>query len=127
MRAVIDEGTCRRLRFRYGFKADIAGKTGTTNNNSDGWFMGYVPNLVSGCWVGGDDRDIHFTSMSDGQGASMALPIWALYMQKVYADESLGYLPEDTFNIPYDFNPCAQQTLVANPVEELQLDESFSF
>ena len=127
MRAVIDEGTGRRLRFRYGFKAEIAGKTGTTNNNSDGWFMGYTPSLVSGCWVGGDDRDIHFTSMSDGQGASMALPIWGLYMQKVYADESLGYSQDEKFNIPEDFNPCVQQTVVANPVEELQLDESFEF
>ena len=127
MKAVIDEGTGRRLRFRYGFKAEIAGKTGTTNNNSDGWFMGYTPSLVSGCWVGGDDRDIHFTSMSDGQGASMALPIWALYMQKVYADESLGYSQDEKFNIPEDFNPCVQQTVVANPVEELQLDESFEF
>ena len=127
MKAVIDEGTGRRLRFKYQFKAEIAGKTGTTNNNADGWFMGYTPSLVSGCWVGGDDRDIHFTSMSDGQGASMALPIWALYMQKVYADESLGYSEDEKFNIPEDFNPCAQQTVVNNPVEELQLDESFSF
>ena len=127
MKAVIDEGTGRRLRFKYGFTADIAGKTGTTNNNSDGWFMGYTPSLVSGCWVGGDDRDIHFTSMSDGQGASMALPIWALYMQKVYADESLGYSQEEKFNIPEDFDPCVQQILMNNPVEELQLDESFDF
>lgn len=127
MKAVIDEGTGRRLRFKYKFTAEIAGKTGTTNNNSDGWFMGYTPSLVSGCWVGGDDRDIHFTSMSDGQGASMALPIWALYMQKVYADESLGYTQDEKFNIPEDFDPCAQQTLISNPVEELQLDESFDF
>ena len=127
MKAVIDEGTGRRLRFLYKFTADIAGKTGTTNENADGWFMGYTPSLVSGCWVGGDDRDIHFTSMSDGQGASMALPIWALYMQKVYADESLGYSQEEKFNIPEDFNPCAQQSVVNNFVEEHQLDESFGF
>lgn len=127
MRAVIDEGTGRRLRFRYGLKAEIAGKTGTTNENADGWFMGYTPSLVSGCWVGGDDRDIHFTSMSDGQGASMALPIWALYMQKVYADETLGYSQDEKFNIPEDFDPCAQQTIVTNMADEQQLDESFSF
>ena len=127
MKAVIDEGTGRRLRFKYRLTAEIAGKTGTTNNNSDGWFMGYTPSLVSGCWVGGDDRDIHFTSMSDGQGASMALPIWALYMQKVYADESLGYSQEEKFNIPEDFNPCEQQAIAADPAEELQLDDSFSF
>ena len=127
MKAVIDEGTGRRLRFKYGFTADIAGKTGTTNENADGWFMGYTPSLVSGCWVGGDDRDIHFTSMSDGQGASMALPIWAIYMQKVYADESLGYTQEEIFNIPEDFNPCAQQTIVNNFAAEQELDESFGF
>ena len=77
--------------------------------------------------MGGDDRDIHFTSMSDGQGASMALPIWALYMQKVYADESLGYSQDEKFNIPEDFDPCAQQTIVTNMADEQQLDESFSF
>ena len=65
--------------------------------------------------------------MSDGQGASMALPIWALYMQKVYADESLGYSQEEKFNIPEDFNPCAQQSVINNFVEEHQLDESFGF
>ena len=127
MKAVIDEGTGRRLRFKYRFTAEIAGKTGTTNENADGWFMGYTPSLVSGCWVGGDDRDIHFTSMSDGQGASMALPIWAIYMQKVYADESLGYSQEEVFNIPEDFNPCAQQTIVNNFAAEQELDESFGF
>ena len=106
MRAVVDQGTGGRIRFRYGLKAPIAGKTGTTNSNSDGWFMGYTPRLVSGCWVGGEDRDIHFASMQDGQGAAMALPVWALYMQKVYADESLDYLPTETFAIPAGFNPC---------------------
>ena len=103
----------------------MGGKTGTTNDNADGWFMGYTPSLVSGCWVGGDDRDIHFTSMSDGQGASMALPIWALYMKKVYADESLGYSQDEKFNIPEDFNPCAQQTIVTNYTDEQQLDDFF--
>ena len=127
MKAVIDEGTGRRLRFKYSFTAEIAGKTGTTNENADGWFMGYTPSLVSGCWVGGDDRDIHFTSMSDGQGASMALPIWALYMQKVYADETLDYSQDEKFNIPEDFNPCAQQVIVNTSAEEQQIDESFSF
>ena len=106
MRAVVDQGTGGRLRFRYGLKAPIAGKTGTTNTNSDGWFMGYTPSLVSGCWVGGEDRDIHFSSMSDGQGAAMALPVWAIYMTKVYADPSLGYSQSETFDIPAGFNPC---------------------
>ena len=106
MRAVIDQGTGGRIRSRYGITAPIGGKTGTTNDNSDGWFMGYTPSLVSGCWVGGEDRDIHFESMSDGQGAAMALPVWALYMKKVYADPSLGYSQREQFNIPSDFKFC---------------------
>ena len=107
LRAVIDGGTGSRLRFRYGFKGEIGGKTGTTNNNSDAWFMGITPTLVSGVWVGGDDRDIHFDSMAMGQGATMALPVYALYMQRVYKDSSLGYNPEAVFDLPQDFNPCA--------------------
>ena len=120
MRAVVDQGTGGRLRSRYKLTAPIGGKTGTTNSNSDGWFMGYTPSLVSGCWVGGEDRDIHFDSMQDGQGASMALPVWALYMQKVYADKSLGYSQSERFNIPSDFNPC-QDAVVSSavPVEEV--------
>ena len=106
LRAVINEGTGRRVRFRYGIEADMGGKTGTTNNNSDGWFMGFTPSLVSGCWVGGEDRDIHFDTMLHGQGASMALPIWAKYMQKVFADKDLGYSQADTFLLPKEYNPC---------------------
>lgn len=75
LRAVVNEGTGGRVR-RLGVKADMGGKTGTTNYNADGWFMGFTPSLVSGCWVGGEDRDIHFDTMLHGQGASMALPIW---------------------------------------------------
>ena len=83
LKAVINEGTGVRLRYRYQFKGDIGGKTGTTQNNSDGWFIGVTPELVSGTWVGGEDRSIHFDNLREGQGASMALPVWALYMQKV--------------------------------------------
>ena len=79
LRAVVNEGTGGRVR-RLGVKADMGGKTGTTNYNADGWFMGFTPSLVSGCWVGGEDRDIHFDTMLHGQGASMALPIWTKYM-----------------------------------------------
>lgn len=82
LRAVVNEGTGGRVR-RLGVKADMGGKTGTTNYNADGWFMGFTPSLVSGCWVGGEDRDIHFDTMLHGQGASMALPIWTKYMVKV--------------------------------------------
>ena len=106
LRAVINEGTGGRVRRVYGITADMGGKTGTTNNNSDGWFMGFTPTLVSGAWVGGEERDIHFDNMTDGQGAAMALPIWGLYMQKVFADKSLGYSQEDEFEIPEGFDPC---------------------
>lgn len=92
-------GTGVRLRFKYGFKNEIAGKTGTTQNNSDGWFMGITPDLVSGCWVGGEDRSVRFTRTYFGQGANSALPIWALYMQKVYADKKLGY-EQRPFDVP---------------------------
>ncbi len=107
LRAVINEGTGGRVRFKYGIQADMGGKTGTTNNNSDGWFMGFTPSLVSGVWVGGEDRDIHFDTMFYGQGASMALPVWAIYMNKVYADKSLGYSQDEKFEIPEGFDPCA--------------------
>ena len=99
MRAVVDHGTARRLRFQYGLNGPIAGKTGTTNNNADGWFIGYVPTLVTACWVGGEDRDIHFTSTAEGQGASTALPIWALFMRSVYKDKTLGYNQFEPFKM----------------------------
>ena len=108
LQAVVNEGTARRLRFKYNFKGEIGGKTGTTNRNSDAWFMGFTPELVSGCWVGGEDRDIHSDSMSMGQGATMALPIWAYFMQKVFADHRLGYTQSATFAIPNGFDPCAK-------------------
>ncbi len=107
LKAVVDGGTAGRLRFRYNLKAEMGGKTGTTNNNSDAWFMGITPNLVSGCWVGGDDRDIHFDNMAMGQGATMALPIFAYYMKKIYANGHLGITEDDKFDLPEDFDPCA--------------------
>lgn len=97
--AVVDAGTGQRLRSRYGLKAQIAGKTGTTNSNSDGWFVGCVPRLITACWVGGEERDIHFLTTSMGQGAATALPVWALYMKKVYEDASLGYSQDEEFYI----------------------------
>jgi len=90
MKGVVESGTGIRLRFKYGFNNPIAGKTGTTQNQSDGWFMGLTPDLVTGIWVGADDRSVHFRTIKLGQGANMALPIWALYMKKLYADPSLG-------------------------------------
>lgn len=104
---VMDHGTGVRARFRYGLKAPMGGKTGTSQNHSDGWFVGFTPSLVSGVWVGGEDRSIHFDNMTAGQGANMALPIWAIYMQKIYADEELGYDPNEQFDIPEWFDPEA--------------------
>lgn len=107
LRNVVDHGTGVRVRFRYKMNMPMGGKTGTSQNNSDGWFMGFTPSLVSGCWVGGEDRAIHFDNMSDGQGANTALPIWALYMQKVYNDSTLGYTMDEDFDIPEWFDPDA--------------------
>ncbi len=105
MQAVLDGGTGSRVRYKYGVNAPAGGKTGTTNDNSDGWFIAYTPQLVSGVWVGWEDRQIHFASMAEGQGANMALPIWAMYMKQVLEDTSLGYSPSARFNIPEWFNP----------------------
>lgn len=119
LKSVINEGTGIRLRYRYGFKADIGGKTGTTQNNSDGWFIGVTPELVSGAWVGGEDRSIHFDSMKEGQGASMALPIWALYMQKIYADETLSYSDTTRFDIPKEKEVEYKECVSNDVVEDL--------
>ena len=107
LKGVIDGGTGGRVRYKYNIPGEIGGKTGTTNRNSDAWFMGFTPELVSGCWVGGEDRDVHFDSMRMGQGATMALPIWAYYMKKVYADRTLPYSPEATFGLPEGYDPCS--------------------
>ena len=125
LRAVINEGTGGRIRRLYNITADMGGKTGTTNNNSDGWFMGFTPSLVSGCWVGGEERDIHFDRMADGQGASMALPIWGIYMNKVYADKSLGYSQEEKFDIPDGFDPCKDKISELEEENTSRLDDLF--
>ncbi len=125
LRAVINEGTGGRVR-RYGITADMGGKTGTTNDNSDAWFMGFTPSLVSGCWVGGDERDIHFGRMTYGQGAAAALPIWAMYMKKVYDDPTLGYDQQERFKLPEGFDPCAGSETPDGEVEERGLDDLFN-
>ena len=107
MRGVIDGGTGSRMRRRYKITAPMGGKTGTTNDNSDGWFVGYTPRLCFGAWVGGDERDVHFKSMAVGQGANSALPIAAYFLQKVYADTRLGYSQSENFDIPSYFDPCS--------------------
>ena len=100
MEGVVESGTGIRLRYKYGYNNPIAGKTGTTQNQSDGWFMGLVPKLTTGVWVGAEDRSVHFRSIRLGQGANMALPVWAIYMKKIYNDPSLGISMEDDFAKP---------------------------
>ena len=107
---VVDSGTGNRLRRApYNITAQMGGKTGTTNFNADGWFMGFTPELVSGVWVGGEERYIHFNGMAMGQGASMALPIYGLYMKQVYADPSLPYSQDTKFEFPADIDLCHKE------------------
>ena len=122
LQGVVDGGTAGRLRYKYNFEGEIGGKTGTTNNNSDAWFIGFTPQLVSGVWVGGEDRDIHFDNMAMGQGATMALPIWAYFMRKVYNDRTLGYSSKVKFDLPDGFDPCKNQD---NDSSGNQIDEVY--
>ncbi len=101
LKNVVDEGTARRLRFRYQFDNPMAGKTGTTQRNSDGWFIGLTPDLVTGVWVGCEDRGARFRSMALGQGANTALPIWAKLMRNIYEDEELN-ISKDDFEKPHE-------------------------
>ena len=126
LKGVVDGGTGGRLRFRYHFTGDIGAKTGTTNRNADAWFMGFTPQLVSGCWVGGEDRDIHFDTMRMGQGATMALPIWAYYMKKVYADPSLPYDESVKFDLPEGYDGCSSGESSADGAEDaLDIEEVY--
>lgn len=100
LRAVVNEGTASGLRSRYGFVADIAGKTGTTQNYTDGWFIGYTPGLVTGVWVGGDLQNIRFRNMAYGQGAHTAMPIWAEFMKRAFQNEYWSVLEKEHFEIP---------------------------
>ncbi len=115
--------------YPYKFENAIAGKTGTTQNHSDGWFVGMVPNLVTGVWVGGEDRATHFEKIEYGQGASMALPIWALFMKKCYSDEELGVSkedflkPEEELTIRVDCSKKAEEENVIKELEEEDLDD----
>ena len=100
MQGVVQGGTASRLRYRYNLMGEIAGKTGTTNDNSDGWFIGYTPTIVAGVWTGAEDRQVHFQSTALGQGANMSLPTWGIFMQKVVADGKLGVTANDKFAAP---------------------------
>lgn len=132
MRGVVDYGTGSRLRFRFNLRNEIAGKTGTTQNNADGWFMGLTPDLVAGCWVGGEERSVHFNSTNEGQGASMALPIWGKFFQKVYADQTLkvsknGFVkPASMGDVELDCSKYDQQSMQDIPMEELNFEEGYN-
>ena len=105
LQGVVNGGTAIRLRYKYGLKNPMGGKTGTTQAHADGWYMGMTPELVGGVWVGAEDRSIHFQNLTHGQGANMALPIWGLFLQKVYADKTLGVeLCDFTRPIGFDIN-----------------------
>jgi penicillin-binding protein 1A len=106
MRGVVDFGTAKRIRYRYNIKADIGGKTGTTNSQADAWFIGYTPQILAGGWVGANDMFLHFQSESLGQGAAAALPIWALFYKKIEADKSLDIRSDLKFQIPEKFDDC---------------------
>ena len=127
LQGVMNGGTGSRMRNKYNIDADMGGKTGTTNRNSDGWFICFTPSLSAGCWVGGEDRDIHFNSMTYGQGASSALPVCAHFFEKVYKDSSLGYSAEEKFDIPEGFDPCDSKLSIEEaPTEEyIGLDDIF--
>ena len=128
MKGVVYEGTGVRLRYKYGLRNPIAGKTGTTQNQSDGWFMGITPDLTTGIWTGAEDRSVHFKTITLGQGSNMALPIWALYMQKVYADPTLhvskGDFPRPLANVDLEFD-CDkyEEEQGATTPEETEEDE----
>ena len=135
LKAVINEGTGRALRGgAYHITGDLGGKTGTTNSNADGWFIGFCPKLVVACWVGGEDRDIHFGSMAFGQGARAALPIYGKLMRKIYNSKQFGIAEKDTFAIPRGWQPCDNELMslpsaesILNPEEEeiVEYDEEF--
>ncbi len=125
LKGVVDEGTGYRLRYKYKLNNPIGGKTGTTQSNSDGWFIGITPQLVTGIWTGCEDRDIHFRSTNLGEGANTALPIFALYMKKVYANAALGIKqnvdfdpPKSGVTVTLDCNAYQQQQQGNNEVEE---------
>lgn len=100
---VVLTGSGRRIRAIYNLMNQIGGKTGTTQNHSNGWFMGITPNLVGGVWSGWEDQSIHFETLGEGQGANMALPVFALFLKKVYADPQFGIMESDEFEKPADF------------------------
>ena len=129
MKGVVESGTGVRLQSKYNMRNPIAGKTGTTQNQSDGWFMGLTPDLTTGVWTGAEDRAVHFRSIKLGQGANMALPIWALYMQKIYNDPVLNIRKDDfdkpVTDVSLDFNCVEYDRQQSNSNSNLQNDDDF--
>ena len=131
LQSVVDSGTARRLRYRYQLHADIAGKTGTTQHHSDGWFIGYTPNIVAGAWVGAESPKVRFRTIDLGQGANTALPIWGRFMNKVYASRdfqawrnaSFEPLP-DTTHYAMDCPPFLPEMPLYNETFPLFEDET---
>ncbi len=125
---VVDSGTGNRLRRApFNITAQMGGKTGTTNDNADGWFMAFTPDLVSGTWVGGEERYIHFNNMAQGRGASMALPIYGKYISKVYADPALHYSQESRFEFPGNINLCEGELGASDESETVEETISGAF
>jgi penicillin-binding protein 1A len=122
MQGVVNSGTAGSLRSRFGLKGEMAGKTGTTNNNADGWYIGYTPQLTAGAWTGYENEQIHFSSTANGGGSSAALPIWGLFMKKVTSDPSLAkYYDKVEFDRPvgYDMDlSCTGEDVVQQEVVE---------
>lgn len=127
MQGVVQGGTAVRLRYRYNLMGEIAGKTGTTNDNADGWFIGFTPTLTAGVWTGAEDRQVHFQSITYGQGAHMSLPTWGLFMQKVIADGTLGVSASDRFIAPVGMDLNLDCDEVDEPVTEQREIEDYYF
>lgn len=125
MKNVVNEGTAARLRSVYNLPNDIAGKTGTTQSHADGWFIGFTPNLVAGAWVGSDDPSIHFRTIKYGQGAAMALPIWAKFLQQINTDKALNEYADGRFPRPSS-DMQAKLDCVAFKERKFSLDDIFA-
>lgn len=128
MKNVVNRGTAGRLRWFFNFEAEMAGKTGTTQNHSDGWYIGLVPKLTAGVWVGAEDRSVHFDYLAKGSGSYMALPIYGYFFQKVFADSALGIGQQDIFEMPEGFNMklnCPDPEQEAGIIRNLEEYEEF--
>ncbi len=130
MEGVVNSGTAVRLRATYGLKGDIGGKTGTNNDQADGWFIGYTPRITGGVWVGAEDRQVHFQSLSLGGGSNMALPIWGIFMKKCIDDGTVGLSSSDQFTAPPNFDMnlnCGQDIMESGSGQEQELSEENYF